>query len=287
MLHFTYVEPDHSVLHQGDVLKKTPRLLELIKEVHPHYAGEEYLYFQVVTQSCDLVQGNGGCKSRYITLAAVRGMDLIVERKLEKLQETHEFKGTKFCSEVHKQSLKDGFNKLFNNNDTHHFFLKAEPDYGLTIDCCTQLHLSISIRAYQHYDLCLEAKILQLGENFRAKLGWLVGNLYSRVGTEDYVPGAIKDMLTFDAFVEREIEKYVVWIRESDFSAFKKRTKNAESITQVRQLMDADRSRSKESQLSQLTSAIVKGLSIDDDLQKQTLKNILIQHPLVQRILDK
>jgi len=32
---------------------------------------------------------------------------------------------------------------------------------------------------------------MQKGSSFRAKLGWMVGNLYSRVGTEDYVPGAL------------------------------------------------------------------------------------------------
>ncbi len=79
-LHFTYKECDtySPSLKQGDILHKTPELLELLEKVHPHYINSEYKYFQVITQSCDLVRKNDSCKSRYITLAAVmRGTTLI------------------------------------------------------------------------------------------------------------------------------------------------------------------------------------------------------------------
>jgi len=74
-MHFTYNEgADKEKLKQGDVLRKTARLQEILEEVHPHYNCEEYKYFQVLTQSCDLVRRDqdGSCNSRYITLAAVR-----------------------------------------------------------------------------------------------------------------------------------------------------------------------------------------------------------------------
>lgn len=82
-MHFTYREPDSAKLKQGDILKKTPALLDIIEKVHPHYANDDYLFFQVLTQTCDLVRRNGVCKSHYITLAAVRSFDLIVRRAIE------------------------------------------------------------------------------------------------------------------------------------------------------------------------------------------------------------
>lgn len=286
-MHFTYLTPDLGELRQGDILQKTPALLELIRTVHPHYAGDEYLYFQVLTQSCDLVRrSNGECKSRYITLAAVRKLDLIVRRAIERFPEKQEFDNKLFCSDKHKRALQDFLNKIFNNNDTQHFYLQAEPDYGLIFDCCTQLHLSISIRAYEHYEVCLDAKILELCENFRAKLGWLVGNLYSRVGTEDYVPGAIPDEETYLSFIEAKMNNYVAWIPETDFSTFKKATKRAANFDEARSFIGEEKARARESKLDQIVNAIAKGLQMEE-AQKSALKNVIGQHPIMQKALGK
>ncbi len=51
--HYVYKDPDHE-LCQGDILRKAPPLLDLIKEFFPYYAtNEEYKYFIVLTQTCD------------------------------------------------------------------------------------------------------------------------------------------------------------------------------------------------------------------------------------------
>lgn len=286
-MHFTYNEPKFDQLRQGDVLRKTPELLALIKEIHPHYAGEDYLYFQVLTQTCDLVRRNGDpCKSRYIALAAVRSFDLVVERAIEEFDDQINFNGSLLCSKRHKRALAGALSKLFNNNDTNHFFLKAVPECGLLIDCCTHLHLSISIRAYQHYDVCLAAKTIELQENFRAKLGWLVGNLYSRVGTEDYVPGAIPDEKAYEAFIEDRMNQHVGWISETDFSEFKKKAAQGKSLEDVLELVKARKLKAKEDRLNQLVQAIAKGLAINA-AQIETLRNVLNLHPLISRALDK
>lgn len=285
-MHFTYSEPDPKGLKQGDILRKTPELLALIQDVHPHYARDDYLYFQVLTQTCDLVQRGGECKSRYITLAAVRKMDLVVQRAIDKFSDKTVYKEQLVCSTKHKRALIDQFNKLFNNNDTAHFFLRAAPEYGLEQNCCTQLHLSISIRSYQHFDTCLAAKILELDENFRAKLGWLVGNLYSRIGTEDYVPGAIPDMKAYEEFVEERAKEFVVWVPETDFQSFMKKAKTAASFDEIAQQIAEDREKARENRLNQIVSAVARATSIDEDLQ-QTIKNVLGQHPLLQKVLTK
>lgn len=284
-MHFTYGEPNQDKLKQGDILKKTPELVEIIKLVHPHYAREDYLYFQVLTQSCDLVPRKEGFKTRYITLAAVRAMDLVVQRAIDTFVDKTIFQETLFCSEIHKKSLEDVFNKLLNNNDPQHFFLQSAPDYGLSIPCCTQLHLSISIRAYEHFDVCLKAKILELNENFRAKLGWSVGNLYSRIGTEDYVPGAIPDRVSYENYVKELMNNYVAWVPMSDFQKFLKQAKHSVTLEEVQKAIDEERERSKDGRLDTLASAIAKPLGINAE-QKQLIKNILGQHPLIQKILS-
>ena len=45
-----------------------------------------------------------------------------------------------------------------------------------------------SIKAPLHYQKCLDSKFLELDQAFQAKLGWLVGQMYSRVGTTDWSP---------------------------------------------------------------------------------------------------
>ena len=248
MLHFTYSEPELDQLRQGDILRKTPELLRLIQTVHPHYANEDYRYFQVLTQSCDLVRRGGKpCKSRYLTLAAVRPMSLIVKRALDSYEKKFVFDNQVFCSEAHRRALKDLFVKLFNNNDTQNFFLKASPDHGLDVDCCAQLHLSIAIRAYEHYDLCLGAKILELRDEFRAKLGWLVGNLYSRVGTQDYVPGAMSDEKAFEEFVQSAMQQYVAWVPEKDYATYQKQHSKAANFEEMQGRVATEKERDRKS----------------------------------------
>ena len=73
-VHFTYkCNPDMSSLCQGDILKITEEIKTVLTEVHPYFLNDQYKYFMVLTQSCDLVRRNGSkCKTPYITLAAVR-----------------------------------------------------------------------------------------------------------------------------------------------------------------------------------------------------------------------
>jgi hypothetical protein len=52
-------------------------------------------------------------------------------------------------------------------------------------DLCVFLRLSVALRI-DHYDVCLSSKVAQLAGVFQAKIGWMVGNIYSRVGTPDF-----------------------------------------------------------------------------------------------------
>jgi len=77
--------------------------------------------------------------------------------------------------------------RLLNNNEPGYFYLDAE-GAELGVDCVALLNLSIAIKSDLHLRTCTAAKMLQLTDTFQAKLGWLVGQLYSRVGTQDMDP---------------------------------------------------------------------------------------------------
>ena len=63
ILHFCYAQSNDYLseeLSQGDILKRTPELDEILAKVHPHFhQHRKNLYFMVLTQSCDLVIRNG------------------------------------------------------------------------------------------------------------------------------------------------------------------------------------------------------------------------------------
>ena len=65
------------------------------------------------------------------------------------------------------------------------------------------LPLSVAVRA-DHYDACLQAKVAQLDHIFAAKVGWLTGNLYSRVATPD-VEEVLDNAETFKELFYRDV----------------------------------------------------------------------------------
>jgi len=186
--HWTYKSPEGD-LCQGDVLKKTDVIRAVLEQVHPHYLKDDYTHFVVLTQTCDLVRREGGrCGSRYITLAAVRPLEVAVRRELLKYQKSELERLANASSSRHRARVGEFLTRLFNNNERDYFYLHEDVALGLSPSSCTFLQLSIAVRAAEHYETCLQSRIASMTDIFGAKLGWLVGNLYSRVGTEDWTP---------------------------------------------------------------------------------------------------
>lgn len=209
-MHFTYTEDvDSKTLKQGDLLIRTPELVSVLKEFHAYFAKDHYTHFLVLTQSCDLQQ-RPKTKSSYITLSAVQPLSNLISRFVEDLPNTTKFQNEIYCSSSNKGKLVDQIRKVLDNTYPGYFFLKAEPERDLKHDSCAFLELSVPIRSDRHYETCTAAKRLELSEEFRAKLGWLVGDLFSRVGTKDYAPGVGMDKTRFTAFLEETIKSYVI-----------------------------------------------------------------------------
>jgi hypothetical protein len=213
-MHFTYTEEiDRKSLNQGDLISRSPDVEAMLREVHPHYCGKpDYAYFIVLSQSCDLVRrGDKQCSSRYISIAAVRPLALALERELSSYSYQPVEKKLGFASSAHRPKAQQFVERLLNNNEPAHFFLEREASAGLGEDYCAFLHLSVAVKSELHYDTLLNAKLLQLSESFQHKLGYLVGNLYSRVGTEDWVPDHV-DAERFEERVATLVEERATWI---------------------------------------------------------------------------
>jgi hypothetical protein len=214
-MHFTYVDsPDKNQLFQGDVLKRTSALEALLGEVHPHYLNSDYSYFLVLTQSCDLVRREGELNTRYISICAVRPLELALSRELSRHFKYPFEKKMRCLEEAKKAKFQQFVERLFNNNEPSYFFLNAEPESGLSENYCAFLRLSIALRAEQHYQTLLDSKILQLEMSFQHKLGYLVGTMYSRVATEDWVPGTLS-LVDFERKINTEVEqnRRILWLQ--------------------------------------------------------------------------
>ncbi|XCP85412.1 hypothetical protein ABXS75_00940 [Roseburia hominis] len=203
-IHFTYkTEPDMSSLCQGDILAITEELSLVLKEVHPYFLNEQYKYFMVLSQSCDLVRRNGKpCKTPYITLAAIRSYTDFLERMLIKGKYAEKNHGLLLMDEKNKDRAYQVVERLYNNTEPEYFFLYKEEALRFPESMVAYLKVSIALKSNEHYDECLRAKRIELTDEFKAKLGWLVGNMYSRVGTADWEgimsAQARKDMLSQD-----------------------------------------------------------------------------------------
>lgn len=187
-VHFTYKDcPDMSSLCQGDILKITEEIRDVLKEIHPYFLNEQYKYFMVLTQSCDLVRRGGSkCKTPYITLAAVRNFSDFFEKQLQVEKYAEKVNEYLLMNAKKKERAYQFLERLYNNTEPDYFFLYKEDALNFPESMIASLKVSIALKSELHYDQCLSAKVLELSDEFKAKLGWLVGNIYSRVGTTDW-----------------------------------------------------------------------------------------------------
>lgn len=224
MPHWTYKSIDaegekgKDILKQGDVLKLTPNLYEVIGRYHPYYIkNTENLYYLIISQSCDLIRRKGKhCKAKYISLAAVRPFSYLIKNIVEEMKDPDVSIRYRICSKKTKEEIRKYLERLLNNNEIEYFYLHKEPSMAFPEDCCAYLRLTISIKSKDHYETCLKARILGLDDSFRDKLGWQVGQLYSRVGTPDWDPKLLENE------IDIKLKDIAVWVDEWRLGHLKK-----------------------------------------------------------------
>lgn len=183
--HWTYDDCDVDTdLEQGDILQPSAALRDVFADVHPHFQDDKYLGFMVGTQSCDLVRRGGTPKATYVHLAVIRPLAQVTHKLLAYVSAPvapGAFRRTA------RGSARQFFERLLNQNEqaTGLFFLYPDADLGIGEAAVVFLRVGVSLRS-EHYDTIRAARIGRLKPEFRAKLGWLIGNLYVRPATPDW-----------------------------------------------------------------------------------------------------
>jgi len=218
--HFTYAPADGD-LQQGDVLSRTDGLNALLEQVHRHYLKPDYTHFMITTQSCDLVRRDGcACKTRYVAIAAVRPLSVAVEREIARHQDDFDAH-VHACSTQRREKVIQFMERVLNNNESEYFYLEPEATAGLVECSCAFLRLSIAIRAHEHYDVLRDARCLSLSDVFQAKLGWLIGHMYSRIGTREWVPETLAPE-AFKTKIDAILDEIVTWVEPERLKSARK-----------------------------------------------------------------
>lgn len=184
--HWTYEQDrPEGDLFQGDIIERAEPLLAVLGSYHKYFCDEKYLCFIVVSQTCDLVVRGGECKTKYINLAAIRSLEALMPTFLEDACGT-KIPGVYF--ENGRADIKELIARIINQNEQALglFYLEPDGDLKLAVPSVALLRVSIALRSREHYGIIAAARVGRLQAPFRNKLGWLAGNLYSRVDTPDW-----------------------------------------------------------------------------------------------------
>jgi hypothetical protein len=184
-LDFYSKNPPTGELEQGDLLQPDAALQALIQTYHQYYAQhQENKLYVVLTQSCDLVFRDGACKAQYISIAPVRPLRTVINYHFEKKFVRPDV-GDPLAPMTVKQEIERFLERLLNNNEPGHFYFHQLPEEKTLIQpMCAMLGLPISFRA-EHYATILKARVRGVNTIFQAKLGWLLGQMYSRVASPE------------------------------------------------------------------------------------------------------
>src|SRR6056297_853848 len=198
---------------QGDVLRKSPELTDAIGQAHQYYANaDHYSHFVVITQSCDLVRRRGQFNAPYITIAAARPFERTFNDFLNGTSRRVSGADFSFQPTSVQQKAKKLIERHINNTEPEYFFLPAAGHPSIEFDLVVFLRLTIALRK-EHYDVLSAAKVAELADIFQAKLGWLKGNIYSRVATPDLADrGLDSDEIKGDFFRAYLPESDLVWL---------------------------------------------------------------------------
>ncbi len=185
-MHWTYAETAGGELAQGDILLPNDRLRAALEQVHGWFVDPKYLGFLVLSQSCDLIRREGEpCKTPYITIAAIRPLRQVL---LQLLRQQCTCISDRYFLSSEKGKASDFLTRIINQNETALglFYLHPEAKVGIAEESVALLRVSIALRSREHYDTLLSARTGGLQAEFVNKLGWLCGNLFSRVGVTDW-----------------------------------------------------------------------------------------------------
>jgi hypothetical protein len=164
--HYTYeaFSPEDD-LYQGDILEPTESIRSVLESVHAHILETKYTGFLILTQTCDLVRrGDAQCKSRYINLGVVRPLEHVLWNFLNKTCQKVQISGEVlegFYLLKSRQKAHDLLKRIVNQNEQTLgvFYLHSDGAVGIVDPSVALLQVSIAIRAKEHYNTLVEARL--------------------------------------------------------------------------------------------------------------------------------
>lgn len=184
--HWTYTDYDRtSDLEQGDILTPSLEVRALFEQYHKHFCSEKYLGFMVASQTCDLVCRKGRPKTGYITLAAIRPLSQVLQKLASHVIQP--FAPGRYPTGG-RDEVKRLLERILNQNEQSIglFFLYPDADISIGEPAVAMLRVTVAFRS-EHYDVFRQARVGRLAPEFQAKLGWLLGNLFNRPATPDWI----------------------------------------------------------------------------------------------------
>lgn len=221
-MHWTYTHINNSEedLQQGDIIIPNNVFYSELEKIHPYFCNKKYLGFIILTQSCDLVRRNEEqCSSDYICLGVIRDLESLLPRLFEK-------SCTKLSSNVYLADDKfkaiQLIKRILNQNEQSLglFYLHEDNDSGIAESSVALLRVNFSLRAKDHYHKLVKLRSGRIAAPYKEKLGWLSGNLYSRIGTPDWSEKESRNK------IENLIKKYIdneslIWLSKEKKNLWK------------------------------------------------------------------
>lgn len=185
--HWTYKDvPPNDSLRQGDIIRRCPELLAQLERIHPYFCDDKYIAFMLLTQSCDLVPRTAGlCRARQLTIAVIRELAGLLPGILNEICGHPQVPG--ILIKEKKQLAENLLARIIDQNEQSRglFYLHPDADVGIGKPSVALLRVTIALRR-EHYNLLRDSRCGRLKEEYANKLGWLSGNLFSRVATPDW-----------------------------------------------------------------------------------------------------
>ncbi|MBN2373785.1 hypothetical protein JXL19_08360 [bacterium] len=273
-LHWTYADIEEDTLFQGDIVEPTDEILSALRGIQPSFLASKYNAYILITQSCDLVPYGGKYGTEYLNIAAVCPLQIVLNALLSRICDPI-IVGAYFKDSKGKaDSL---LKRVFNQNEQAFglFYLYHDDTAGINEHSVALLREVLTL-PINHYDLFKRARRGRLSPEFRSKLCWLVGNLYSRVGTQDWYKSKEREKeleKLVDKFLDINNNPYApIWIPNSLINTAKEEGVDPGQFPkdQIYSKMESYKPPSVKEQAVQVASDILKKImsSPDENFQK-------------------
>lgn len=219
-----YVEiSKDSGLQQGDILDKSPAILSALGKAFPEDLLEKTYAFIVLTQSCDLVRRNKkSCKAKYISLATISPLEdnliMLLDDACEKacLDPDMSISGLYISKDRNKahQLIERILNQT--EEDRALFYLPPYLDAGIAVHSIANLQVNFALKL-DNYDSLIKNLKGRLSNVYQNRLGWLVGNLFSRVAIPDFDQEEKKTIIR-ELLKRKDSERGPFWISQDAVS---------------------------------------------------------------------